>query len=244
MTAVHIFSVRGASCGKTEGGTGMAGIGKRAAKGFARLKEALMEYAYLVTLGAVIAVVVGAALYTDHIKTQQQAAAQAAAQAMEVDATATPRVTPLPTIAPLTLGAAAFSPRVAVVRPASGEIVRAYSAEPVRWETLDAWQAHEAIDIAGEADGPVCSAMDGVVADAAMDDLWGWRVTIAHTDGSTGVYAGLALAFVKPDEAVSRGQEIGTLLPSVPCEAELGPHLHFELMKNGTQQDPEGILTE
>ena len=92
-------------------------------------------------------------------------------------------------------------------------------------------KAHEAIDIAGEAEESVLCAMDGVVEAAAMDALWGWRVVIAHTDGSEGIYAGLKLAFVEPGQSVTRGQEIGVLMERVPCEAELGAHLHFEQVK-------------
>ena len=114
----------------------------------------------------------------------------------------------------------------------------------MRWTALGVIQPHEAIDIAGEKDESVRSAMDGVVSQAAMDALWGWRIVIDHTDGSTGTYAGLGMSFVRAGQSVSRGEEIGTLLDSVPCEAELGPHLHFELEKNGVMQDPEGMLPE
>lgn len=203
-----------------------------------------MEYAYLVTLGAVIAVVVGAALYTDHVRGTQEAALSAAAKTAEINVTATPRVTPLPTIAPLMATHRTFTPHIATVRPVSGKVLRAYAAEPVLWEALGMMQAHEAIDIAGEADGAVVSMMDGTVREAARDALWGWRVCIDHTDGSACVYAGLAVALVQPGQNVVRGQEIGTLLSQIPCEAELGAHLHLEQVKNGAYQDAEGILPE
>lgn len=223
----------------------MAGIGKRTAGLYARARDWLMEYAYLVTLASVIAVIVGAALYTDHVKAQQQAASQAAADAMEITAmqSAAPQITPLPTIAPLT-ASRTFTPRIVTVRPASGKIIRAYEKEPVVWEVLGAVQAHEAIDIAGAEDECVLSAMDGLVKETAMDALWGWRVVIDHTDGSEGTYAGLKTTAVRSGQSVSRGQEIGTLMADIPCEAELTPHLHFELKKNGVMQDPEGILPE
>ena len=44
-------------------------------------REWLMDYAYLVTLGAMIAVIAGTALYTDHLRSQQNV--QAAAPAPE-----------------------------------------------------------------------------------------------------------------------------------------------------------------
>lgn len=227
-----------------KGGMHMAGPHKRAAGAYARAKEWLMEYAYLVTLGAVIAVVAATAIYTDRVKAAQEESLQAAAQAAEIAATATPQVTPLPTIAPLEFTASAYVPRIVSVKPVSGDIIRAYSREPVRWEALGVIQSHEGIDIAGEKDESVLSAMDGVVTKTALDALWGWRVIIAHTDGSEGTYAGLALSFVRAGQSVSRGQEIGLLMERVPCEAEMGPHLHLEWVKNGAKQDPEGMLPE
>ena len=70
-----------------------------------RVREWMMEYAYLVTLGAVIAVVAAGAIYTGQLR--RDGGMQAAAGAPEIlhsaAPTATPaaRITPLPTIAPL-----------------------------------------------------------------------------------------------------------------------------------------------
>ena len=224
----------------------VGGILKRAAKIYARIKNGLMEHAYLVTLGAVIAVIVGTALYTGHLKAEQEAAMQAAANAPETQerSEVTLRLTPLPTIAPLALTKVEFTPRIAVVHPLKGNIVRYFEPEAVLWEALGVWQVHEAIDIAGETDGAVFSAMDGRVLEAAQDALWGWRIRIEHADGSECVYAGLSCAFVNAGDDVVRGQEIGRLLDQVPCEAELPAHLHFERWKDGAAQDPEGILPE
>ena len=222
----------------------MANLGKRISGIFSRIKSGLMEHAYLVTLGAAVAVIVAAAMYTEQVNAQREQEIAAAARAAEITATATPAVTPLPTIAPLQLTMGTFAPRIVTVRPMSGKIIRAYSREPVLWEALGAIQVHEAIDIAGAEGESVLAAMDGVVAQAAMDALWGWRVFIEHTDGSVCTYAGLAQSFVSPGQSVSRGQALGTLLGAVPCEAELGAHLHLERTQNGIRQDPEGILPE
>lgn len=220
-------------------------IGKRMAQGVRRMKNWLMEYAYLVTLGAVVAVVAASAMYADRVKQEREEALRAAAGAAEIAATDVPAaVTPLPTIAPMVFSKTTFSPRRVTVWPVSGKIVRAYEREPVLWEALGAVKAHEAIDIAGQAQESVRCAMDGVVTLAVMDELWGWRVHVAHTDGSEGRYAGLGLSFVSEGHSVTRGQELGTLLESIPCEAELGPHLHFEWISGGVKQDPEGLLPE
>ncbi|MBR5224551.1 MAG: M23 family metallopeptidase [Clostridia bacterium] len=223
----------------------MRNIGRRIAGAYARAKDWVLEYSYVVTLAAAIAVVAATAMYTEHLRIREESRA-AAAQAEEISATALPKITatPLPTIAPLLSSSMTYTPRRTTVRPAGGAILRAYESEPVLWKALGVYKAHEAIDIAGEEDEGVKSAMDGVVTGTEIDALWGWKVAIAHTDGSVGTYAGLKMAFVSSGQSVSRGEEIGALLDKIPCEAELPAHLHFELAQNGNRQDPEGILPE
>lgn len=222
---------------------------KRGKKAAQRLREWMMEYAYLVTLGAVIAVIAGGAIYTSH--TQAQRNVQAAASAPETRASAVPEVTagaeitPLPTIAPLQVHYQALETGVGTVWPASGRIVRGYDAkQPVFWEALSCVQVHMGIDIAAQAGESIRCAMDGVVSRIVLDPLWGWRVYIVHTDGSEAVYAGLESCDVAAQQVVTRGQQLGMLLERIPCEAEMEPHLHMELRRNGALCDPALILPE
>lgn len=214
----------------------------RVRRGAQRVQAWMVEYAYLVTLGAVIAVIAASAMYTQRLHAREQSV-QAAAGAPETKATPTPtpRVTPLPTLAPL----AVQTPVRATVWPLSGGIVRGHNAqEAVYWAALGCYQPHAGLDIAGEAGESVCCAADGVVSRTALDELWGWRVTVAQTDGSEAVYAGLEVCAVAAGQSVTRGQALGTLLAQIPCEAELGSHLHLERWRDGTAQDPEAVLPE
>ena len=212
-----------------------------------RAKEALLEHAYLITLGAVVAVIAASAMYTSRVRTQYETQVQAAADAPEVAQSPEPQMsvfpvaTPLPTIAPLTLGA--FGTGAGRVWPVSGEIVRAYTPdEPVLWEALSCYQAHRGVDIAGEAGEVVLCIMDGVVEEISRDELWGWRVRIAQTDGSEAVYAGLGFCTLQEGQAITRGQTVGELMKAVPCEAEFGAHLHLELIREGKTADPQELL--
>ena len=217
-----------------------------------RVKTWLMDYAYLVTLGAVIAVVAASAIYTQKLREEQAADIAAAAQAAELrtampEATASlqPDVTPLPTIAPLEVRYTQLRGSAGTVWPLGGAVIRAYDAqEPVFWGTLGSYRTHAALDIAGEAGEDVLCASDGVVAGASRDALWGWRVKVDQTDGRQAVYAGLESADVAGGQSVTRGQRIGVLLAQIPCEAELGPHLHLALYRDGKPQDPEGMMPE
>ncbi len=212
---------------------------------YARMKAWMMDYAYLVTLGALIAVVVGSALYTQQVRREREAGVQAAAHAPEIEQTATPTpaVTPLPTIAPLAVRPVLLTG--SAQWPVDGDVLRSFDAQTsVYWARLQSWRVHAGLDIAGEAGQRVDCAAEGRVTGVTWDELWGWRVTVDQSDGRQTAYAGLESAVVAVGERVTRGQTIGTLLAQVPCEAELPAHLHMEVTRDGEPQDPEAMLPE
>ena len=104
---------------------------------------------------------------------------------------------------------------------------------------------HWGIDIAGSPGTPVMAARDGVVAATGWDpDGYGHYVIIAHGDGWQTLYAHLQ----PPDGrnprlslngSVRRGDPIGGLGNS---GASTGPHLHFELWRDGRRVDPGTVL--
>ena len=233
-------------------GKGMRGLAQKAANTLNRAREWMMDYAYLVTLGAVIAIIAASALYTRHVqKDAGDSGIQAAADAPEIreasESTPSPleSASPLPTLAPITPLRVTSVSGAGSVWPVSGEILREFDAStPVFWEALGCWQVHAGLDIAGEADEEVRCARDGVVRQAVRDELWGWRVQVEQTDGRLAEYAGLALCEVDAGQSVTRGQSLGTLMEHIPCEAELGPHLHMTLMLDGRAVDPLSIMPE
>ena len=202
-------------------------------------REWLLDYAYLVTLGAMIAVIAGTALYTDRLRSQPNV--QAAAPAQEVAPSPAPTAvpSPLPTLAPLRMPAL-----TGAVRPVSGGQVRGFSAEPVFWQGLDCWQAHPAADLAAESGETAVCMRDGTVRSAARDELWGWRVAVRQTDGSVCTYAGLACSLVLPGQTVTRGQPLGDVMESIPAESELGAHIHLSLERDSRCVDPAESLPE
>lgn len=196
-------------------------------------REWLLDYAYWVTLGAMIAVIAGTALYTDHLRSQQNV--QAAAPAPEVSSSPTPQISPIPvpTLAPIRMPSAAGS-----VRPVSGGQVRGFSSQPVFWQGLDCWQSHFAVDLAAEAGETAVCMRDGVVLSCVRDDLWGWHVAVRQTDGAVCTYSGLSCALVQAGQSVVRGQPLGDVMAAVPAESELGAHLHLSLYRDGEAAEP------
>lgn len=111
----------------------------------------------------------------------------------------------------------------------------------VKWETLDLWQWHPAVDFIGEGD--VVSVMDGTVTDVEKTAMDGNVVTVTHADGYVSVYKSLgADVAVKKGDTVKAGDKLGVTSTSMMSELNTGAHLHFELKKDGKYVDPATIL--
>lgn len=68
---------------------------------------------------------------------------------------------------------------------------------------------------------------------------YGKVIIIAHQNGWKSLYGHLAGIFVKPGQYVKQGQHIGR---SGDTGYSTGPHLHFELIKDGVHKDPRRYL--
>lgn len=205
-----------------------------------RIEEWMTEYAYLVTLCCVIAIVAGCAIYTRRLNVPAAAPAPelSAPAAQSASPAPTLAVTPLPTIAPLM--AVSFGARTQW--PVEGEALRVFDVQqPVFWEALGCWRVHKGLDIAAQAGSEVVSCADAQVTHTACDALWGWQVTMQQ-DERLVRYAGLESCCVKPGMRIRRGQTIGTLAAAIPCEGEMPAHLHLEVERDGVMQDPEAML--
>lgn len=103
-------------------------------------------------------------------------------------------------------------------------------------ETFSDWRTHNGIDIAADVGCSVSAAADGTVTDTGKGAFGGY-VTIDHGGGITSVYAQLGDISVIPGDAVKAGSVIGTI--AEPHGEGGTPHLHYEVLKNGSYVDPE-----
>lgn len=94
---------------------------------------------------------------------------------------------------------------------------------------------HKGIDFAGALGDPVVSVGAGIVTFAGERPGYGRVVEVAHGDGYVTRYAHNEALLVRRGEVVLRGQRIG-LLGSTGRST--GPHLHFEVWRNGLPLDP------
>ncbi|MGN1269987.1 MAG: peptidoglycan DD-metalloendopeptidase family protein [Clostridia bacterium] len=128
--------------------------------------------------------------------------------------------------------------------PVSGEIMKEFADNKLVYSTtLDVWTTHNGIDIAADKTTVVKSAADGSVKSIKNDPRYGLTVIIEHSNGYKTIYSNLLTTeFVVEGEKVKQGQSIGTVGNTAAFEVSEEPHLHFELLKNNEQLDPELYL--
>jgi len=98
------------------------------------------------------------------------------------------------------------------------------------------WEGHHAIDIAGSPGTPILAADSGYVAVAQWSDVgYGRMVIIDHGNGFQTLYAHMTKYYVEPGQSVGKGQQIGE---RGSTGNSTGPHLHFEVIKNGARHNP------
>lgn len=98
---------------------------------------------------------------------------------------------------------------------------------------------HRGVDWATPVGTAVCASSGGVVAKAGWGSGYGYVVYINHSDGRQTRYGHLSKVLVKPGDRVSQGQKIAL---SGNTGRSTGPHLHFEILINGSQVNPLNYL--
>ncbi|MEK7548046.1 MAG: peptidoglycan DD-metalloendopeptidase family protein [Patescibacteria group bacterium] len=106
---------------------------------------------------------------------------------------------------------------------------------------------HNAVDIPIYQGSPIRSAADGVVY-TAKDGGYGYSyIIVAHADGFSTIYGHVSQILVKEGQFVSKGSIIALSggMPGTKGSGYLttGPHLHFEILKNGVYTDPLNYLS-
>ncbi|MFN3201812.1 MAG: peptidoglycan DD-metalloendopeptidase family protein [Bradymonadia bacterium] len=94
---------------------------------------------------------------------------------------------------------------------------------------------HKGLDIAAPTGRPIGAALPGKVAFAGTLKGYGKVVYLDHGDGLTTRYAHASALEVKAGDEVAQGQTIAAVGST---GRSTGPHLHFEVRRNGKAEDP------
>jgi hypothetical protein len=98
---------------------------------------------------------------------------------------------------------------------------------------------HRGIDIPAPYGTPVGASDGGTVIYAGNSGSYGNHVKIRHNDGFVTLYAHFSSISVKVGDVVFQGQEVGKVGST---GRSTGNHLHFEIIRNGVQVNPEAYI--
>ncbi len=97
---------------------------------------------------------------------------------------------------------------------------------------------HRGIDFGAGYGAPIVAAADGQVAASGWSGGYGRQVRISHGGGITTTYSHMSRLVAEPGSFVQQGQLIGYVGSS---GLSTGPHLHYEVLRNGTAVNPLSI---
>lgn len=121
--------------------------------------------------------------------------------------------------------------------PSAGEITSSfgYRMHPI----LGYQRFHAGIDFGADYGSPILAADRGVVIFAGWYGGYGNAVILDHGNGLTTMYAHAQELYVAEGQTVERGKAIAA---TGSTGFSTGPHLHFEVRKDGEPVDPAGYL--
>lgn len=123
-----------------------------------------------------------------------------------------------------------LQPEFPLVKPVLGFQTRGYNPE----------EGHFGIDISGKESSPVLAAAAGTVIFSDWSYDYGFMIVISHGEGFVTIYKHNQKLLKSEGEPVKRSEPIALL--GNTGKKSTGPHLHFEVWKNGFALDPNEFI--
>jgi len=99
---------------------------------------------------------------------------------------------------------------------------------------------HTGLDFSADPGTPILAAAGGMITSTDYHPQYGNLLEIDHGNGLTTRYAHAQRILVKVGDLVKRGQQVALVGTT---GRSTGPHLHFEVLVDGSMQDPAKFLT-
>lgn len=126
---------------------------------------------------------------------------------------------------------------VKFVKPLSGVITSRFGAREAIFEGVDSY--HTGIDIATDTGKEIVSSTDGIVTVATNNKYNGNYVEVTNGKIIT-KYCHMSKITVKKGSKIKAGEKVGEVGST---GLATGPHLHFEVVYDGTKINPELVLS-
>ena len=102
-------------------------------------------------------------------------------------------------------------------------------------------ESHPGLDVAVPMLSPIRVSGGGEVLETGDDAEYGRFVLVGHPEGYESLYGHAQRILVRPGDSVQAGQVVGL---SGSTGNSTGPHLHFEVRRNGRVVDPRSVLRD
>jgi murein DD-endopeptidase MepM/ murein hydrolase activator NlpD len=125
-----------------------------------------------------------------------------------------------------------------------GKVALGYSGDEVVYsKTLDQYVVHQGVDIEASLDTQVLAAAEGTITEVCKDDKLGITIQLTHGNGYITRYSNLSTdKMVEKGDVVKAGDVISGVGNTALFESLEGPHLHFEVWKDGVHVNPEKFV--
>ena len=123
-----------------------------------------------------------------------------------------------------------YAPDFPSVFPVSGTLTQSFDSE----------SEHYGIDIATAEDAEFVAVAGGTVISSGWSMNVGYHLYVQHSNGMVSVYKHCSKIYKKEGNVVQKGDILGVVGNTGLLSN--GPHLHFELWKEGIPQDPADYL--
>jgi murein DD-endopeptidase MepM/ murein hydrolase activator NlpD len=114
-------------------------------------------------------------------------------------------------------------------KPSGGVFTSGYG----RRRSMGDW--HTGVDFAGRVGTAIWASDGGVVTFAGWKGTYGYCVIVDHGNGFTTLYAHCSKLLVSYGQKVAKGENIAKIGST---GRSTGPHVHFEIRKNGSHVNP------
>mgnify|MGYP002772471813 CR=1 FL=1 len=136
-----------------------------------------------------------------------------------------------------------YSEGTALVWPVEGKVILPFSMDTtVYFKTLRSYRVNPGILIASKEGENVLAAFEGVVESVKEDKEHGITVTVIMGNGFKAIYGQLMNVTVAEGDTIATAQNIGEVAQPSSYYTEEGPHIFFELLKNGVPINPTILM--
>ena len=122
------------------------------------------------------------------------------------------------------------------------EFPASYPLEGLLTREFNPTAKHYGIDIAGSEGDLFHSVASGIIISSEWTINFGYVLSIQHNNGYMSIYKHSSDLFKEKGDIINKGELLGRISDKGTISS--GPHLHFELWKDGTALDPKLFLSE